>query len=67
MLSEIAKNLSAVTQTLQASVRMLKVKVHDSTIRKSLFSQSTNFGTMNLIETMCMHKFMHELCIQTFQ
>lgn len=36
MLSEIAKNLRAVTQTLQASVRMLKVKVHDSAIRKRL-------------------------------
>lgn len=36
MLSEIAKNLRAVTQTLQASVRMLKVKVHDRTISKRL-------------------------------
>jgi len=36
MLRETAKYPRATSQTLQASVSMLKVKVHDSTIRKRL-------------------------------
>jgi len=36
MLSEPLKNPRAPSQTLQASVSMLKVKVHDSTVRKRL-------------------------------
>ena len=36
MLREIAKNPGVTSQTLQASVSMLNVKVHDSIIRKRL-------------------------------
>lgn len=34
--SETLQNPRAISQTLQGSVRMLKVKVHDSIIRKRL-------------------------------